>query len=644
MSLLRIKEASLAFGLAPLLDKAELVIEPQERISLIGRNGAGKSTLLKVISGMLQPDEGEVMRATGLKVAYLPQEVPSEDAETVFDVVADGLGEVGDWLKEYEKLIHAGEEADLEKLERLQHKIEANDGWLLRQKVESALQRLHIPQDTTMGELSGGWKRRVFLARALVQDPNLLLLDEPTNHLDIEMIQWLEDELLQFRGGVLFISHDRMFIDRIATRIIELDRGKLSSWPAPYEAYLEKKEQQLAAEEKEWERFDKKLAEEEVWIRQGIKARRTRNEGRVRALKSLREERKQRRERVGQVNLRIGEDQSSGKIIADFANVSFSYGSKKIIDNLTWTMLRQDRVGLIGPNGCGKSTFIKLVLGELEADEGKIKRGTKQQVAYFDQMRSQIDLEATVWDNVAKGKDFISLNDREVHVAGYLRDFLFPPERLRTPAKALSGGEVNRLLLAKLFTQPANILVLDEPTNDLDMDTLDLLEELLGSFQGSIILVSHDRTFIDNVVTSSLVFEGQGKVVEYAGGYSDWLLQRPEESSFSQEKVSKDAASKGKTAKADAKKTPGDSAEVKGAVSGQKKKLSYKHQRELDELPSQVEELENALAVLQEEVSAPEFYEQSHELVAEKLALLESREKELEQLMERWLELEDMQG
>ncbi|WP_020409415.1 ATP-binding cassette domain-containing protein [Hahella ganghwensis] len=636
MSLLRIKEASLAFGLAPLLDKAELVVEPQERISLIGRNGAGKSTLLKVICGLIQPDDGEVMRSTGLKVAYLPQEVPSQDEETVFEVVADGLGEVGGWLKEYERLVSDSEHADLDKLEHLQHRIEANDGWQLRQKVEAAMQRLEIPQETTMGQLSGGWKRRVFLARALVQEPNLLLLDEPTNHLDIEMIQWLEDELLQFRGGLLFISHDRMFIDKIATRIIELDRGKLSSWPAPYEAYLDKKEQQLAAEEKEWERFDKKLAEEEVWIRQGIKARRTRNEGRVRALKALREERTQRRERVGQVNLRIGGEQSSGKIIAEFANVSFGYDDNKIIDNLTWTMLRQDRVGLIGPNGCGKSTFIKLVLGQLEADDGKIKRGTKQQVAYFDQMRGQIDPEASVWDNVAKGKDFITLNDREVHVAGYLRDFLFPPERLRTPAKALSGGEINRLLLAKLFTQPANILVLDEPTNDLDMDTLDLLEELLGNFKGSIILVSHDRTFLDNVVTSSLVFEGDGRVVEYAGGYSDWLLQRPEAQSA---KAAKEKASKPESAK-----PSGNSDEKKDKGAGQKKKLSYKLQRELEQLPSLVEDLEKLVAELQAEVSAPEFYEKPHETVAERLALLESREKDLEQLMERWLELEEMQG
>ncbi len=636
MSLLRFKEVSLAFGLSPLLDRANLVIEPLERVSLIGRNGAGKSTLLKVIAGLVHADEGEVIRSSALNVAYLPQEVPSRDDVKVFSVVAEGLQELGLWLTEYDALSKSSGEVDLARMEWLQHKIEAQDGWRLRQKVETAMQRLQVPADTMMGELSGGWKRRVFLARALVQEPNLLLLDEPTNHLDIEMIQWLEEELLQFRGGVLFISHDRMFIDRLATRIIELDRGRLTSWPAPYNAYLEKKEQQLAAEEKEWERFDKKLAEEEVWIRQGIKARRTRNEGRVRALKALRDERTQRRDRIGQVNLRVSEENSSGKIIAEFDNVSFSYSEeKKILQDFSWSMMRKDRVGLLGPNGCGKSTFIKLVLGELEAGTGNIKRGTKQQVAYFDQLRDQIDLEATVWDNVAKGKDFITLPDREVHVAGYLREFLFPPERLRTPAKALSGGEVNRLLLAKLFTRPANILVLDEPTNDLDMDTLDLLEEMLANFDGSILLVSHDRTFIDNVVTSCLVFEGDGQVVEYAGGYSDWLVQRPV--------IERASVRKGVDQSAAVKKG-GNVAKSEQSGAAAKKKLSYKLQRELDQLPADVEALEASIADLQTEMAAQGFYEQSHEKVAERLALMQSQEAELEALMERWLELEEMQG
>jgi len=635
MSLLRFKEVSLAFGLSPLLDHANLVIEPQERVSLIGRNGAGKSTLLKVIAGLVQADEGEVMRSTSLNVAYLPQEVHARDEATVFSVVAEGLQELGVWLTEYEFLSKSVGEADLPRMEWLQHQIESQDGWRLRQKVETAMQRLQIPPETIMGELSGGWKRRVFLARALVQDPNLLLLDEPTNHLDIDMIRWLEEELLQFRGGVLFISHDRMFIDRLATRIIELDRGKLTSWPAPYCAYMEKKEQQLAAEEKEWDRFDKKLAEEEVWIRQGIQARRTRNEGRVRALKALREERTQRRDRVGQVNLRVSEDRSSGKIIAEFDDVGFAYDdAQKILQSFNWTMMRKDRVGLLGPNGCGKSTFIKLVLGELEADTGNIKRGTKQQVAYFDQLRGQIDLDATVWDNVAKGKDFIALPDREVHVAGYLRDFLFPPERLRTPAKALSGGEINRLLLARLFTRPANVLVLDEPTNDLDMDTLDLLEELLANFDGSILLVSHDRTFIDNVATSCLVFEGEGKVTEFAGGYSDWLFQRP---------VLEKIGAKKSSEPVQTSKKAGDVAKVEQAPAS-KKKLSYKLQRELDQLPSDVEALEGCIAALQLEVAGPGFYEQEHEVVAERLALMQSQEAELEALMERWLELEDMQS
>ncbi|WLQ15076.1 ATP-binding cassette domain-containing protein [Hahella aquimaris] len=629
MALLRLKDVSLAFGMAPLLDHADLVIESQERLCLVGRNGAGKSTLLKVCAGEIKPDGGEINRGRDLKMAYLPQELPERGDASVRSVVAEGLAEVGEWLAAYDALTQQGAEGNVAELERLHNKIETHDGWRLRQKVEAVMQRLELPGDKSISELSGGWRRRVFLARALVQEPNLLMLDEPTNHLDIDMITWLEEELLQFGGSVLFISHDRAFIDRLATRVIELDRGKLSSWPAPYDAYLAKKEEQLAAEEKEWERFDKKLAEEEVWIRQGIKARRTRNEGRVRALKKLREERRQRRDRVGQVSLKVESEERSGNLVAELKNVSFGYADQpNLVKDLSWQLMRKDRVGLLGPNGCGKSTFIKLILGGLEATEGVIKRGSRLQVAYFDQLRGQIDPEASVWDNVAKGKDFIEVGGRNVHVTGYLKDFLFSPERLRTPAKALSGGEINRLLLAKLFTMPANFLVLDEPTNDLDMDTLDLLENLLAEFDGTILLVSHDRFFIDNVVTSTLVFEGNGKISEYPGGYNDWLTQRPV--------VKAEARSAEPRAQAAKPKAASDG--------GKAAKLSYKLQRELDALPKEIERLEAEVAAMQEEVSAADFYSRPHEEVSHALTSLAELEQTLEKTMERWMELEEMAG
>ncbi|MBU6952965.1 ATP-binding cassette domain-containing protein [Hahella sp. HN01] len=629
MALLRLKDVSLAFGMAPLLDHADLVIESQERLCLVGRNGAGKSTLLKVCAGEIKPDGGEINRGRDLKMAYLPQELPERGDASVRSVVAEGLAEVGEWLAAYDALTQQGAEGNVAELERLHNKIETHDGWRLRQKVEAVMQRLELPGDKSISELSGGWRRRVFLARALVQEPNLLMLDEPTNHLDIDMITWLEEELLQFGGSVLFISHDRAFIDRLATRVIELDRGKLSSWPAPYEAYLAKKEEQLAAEEKEWERFDKKLAEEEVWIRQGIKARRTRNEGRVRALKKLRDERRQRRDRVGQVSLKVDSEERSGNLVAELKNVSFGYADQpNLVKGLSWQLMRKDRVGLLGPNGCGKSTFIKLILGGLEATEGVIKRGSRLQVAYFDQLRGQIDPEASVWDNVAKGKDFIEVGGRNVHVTGYLKDFLFSPERLRTPAKALSGGEINRLLLAKLFTMPANFLVLDEPTNDLDMDTLDLLENLLAEFDGTILLVSHDRFFIDNVVTSTLVFEGDGKISEYPGGYNDWLAQRPVVKAEVKPAEVKAQAAKPKTA----------------SDGGKAAKLSYKLQRELDALPKEIERLEAEVAAMQEEVSAADFYSRPHEDVNRALTSLTALEQTLEKTMERWMELEEMAG
>ena len=641
MTLCRLKDVSLAYGLAPLLDHANLTLDAGERVSLIGRNGTGKSSLLKVIEGSVLADEGEVSTIKNLKVASLPQELPTADQFTAFDVVAQGLSEVGSWLQEYHSLVNGNSESAMTRLEQLQELIELNDGWRLQQSVETILQQFNISKHVLMKELSGGWRRRVYLARALVSGPDLLLLDEPTNHLDIEMIQWLEEQLLSFKGGILFISHDRTFIDRLATRIVELDRGKLTSWPAPYSSYLVKKEEFLLAEERDWARFDKKLSAEEAWIRQGIKARRTRNEGRVRALKALREERSERRDRIGQVALNIGDSQRSGKLVVEFSKVDFGYdeASSFLLKDFSWTCLRGDRVGLLGPNGCGKSTLIKLIVGELLPSSGLIKRGTKQTVAYFDQMRGQIDGSASVWDNVAKGKDVVQVGEREIHVTAYLQNFLFSTSRLRTPASALSGGETNRLLLAKLFTQPANLLVLDEPTNDLDMETLDALETLLMDFNGTILLVSHDRTFIDNVVSSTLVFEEKGRVVEYAGGYSDWLLQRPSDG-VQQEKQTKHS---GKRHNEAATVVKGQAKEGKNG-SNSKVKLSYKIKRELEQLPGLLESLEEEVAELHREIAAPEFYSQAHDVVNQRLQLLAEQESTLNSLMERWLELEELQN
>ena len=496
----------------------------------MGRNGEGKSSLLRLVSGEAAPDEGSVWIRPGTRVAHLAQEVALDSRESVFDVVAGGLPELGRLISAYHhsaaELARASTPEGLERLARLQHELEAQGGWRIEQRVETVLTRLGLDGDAGFDTLSGGWRRRAMLARALVADPDLLLLDEPTNHLDIEAITWLEDFLLEYAGALLFISHDRAFVRRLATRIIELDRGRLTSWPGDYDAYVAGKAEQLEVEARHQALFDKKLSQEEAWIRQGIKARRTRNEGRVRALKALREERRARRERSGKIDLRLEQGSLSGKRVFEAEHINLGFDGRTVIRDFSVSILRGDRIGIIGPNGAGKTTLIRVLLGELPPDSGQVERGTRLEVAYFDQQRAELDPQATLMESVGDGRLSVTINGRTKHVAGYLQDFLFPPERLQSPVSTLSGGERNRLLLARLFAQPANLLVLDEPTNDLDVETLELLEELLLDFQGTLLLVSHDRAFLDNVVTGTLVFEGDGRIGEYVGGYSDWLRQR----------------------------------------------------------------------------------------------------------------------
>jgi ATP-binding cassette subfamily F protein uup len=547
--------------------------------------------------------------------------LPAADERTVHDVVASGLAEVVELRRAYDTLSHNTDAASLKQLEELQHQLEARDGWHLEQQVQSVLDRLGLQPDTRMAELSGGWRRRAALGAALVQKPDLLLLDEPTNHLDIETIEWLEQMMLDFRGAILFVSHDRALVEKLATRIVELDRGVLTSFPGSYSRYLELKQQLLDEEARHNAEFDKKLAQEERWIRQGIKARRTRNEGRVRALEQLRRERSQRRERQGGASFGLEEAQKSGKLVAELEHVSMSYAGKPLLCDFSLKIQRGDRIGLIGPNGSGKSTLLKIVLGQLEPESGVVRLGTKLEVAYFDQLRGQLDPEKSVIDNVSGGRESIDVNGQSRHIISYLQDFLFSPERARTPVKALSGGECNRLLLARLFSQPANVLVLDEPTNDLDVETLELLEEILLNFDGTILLVSHDRRFLDNVVTSSVVFEGQGVVREYVGGYADWLRQRPQPVAAAKAEKPKPVAAKKPTAK----------------------KLSYKLQRELDLLPQQMEATEAELERLHAVTASPEFYAGDQAEVASTLELLQQQEQQLEALMERWVELESMQ-
>ena len=633
MTLLKLTDVSLAYGTHPLLDGVSWQIARGERVCIIGRNGTGKSSMLSLVKGSQLPDDGEIWRAPGLKIGELPQELPRADDRTVFDVVAEGLAGVGQLLAEYHHLSqNIRDEADLDKLMHVQQALEAKDGWRLQQLVDSTLSRLQLPADKTLAELSGGWRRRVLLAQALVSEPDLLLLDEPTNHLDIGAIAWLEEALTGFNGAVLFITHDRAFLQNLATRILELDRGHLIDWNGDYASFLVHKEQQMAAEETANALFDKKLAQEEVWIRQGIKARRTRNEGRVRALKALRAERSDRREGQGKATFQVETAEKSGKQVIVADQVTFAReGAEPLVRDLSLVIQRGDRIGLLGANGTGKTTLLKLLLGDLHPTSGTIEAGTRLEVAYFDQLRHQLDLEKTVIDNVAEGRDFISIDGQSRHVLSYLGDFLFSPQRARTPVKALSGGERARLLLAKLFSKPANLLVLDEPTNDLDVETLELLEEVLLSFPGTVLMVSHDRAFLDNVVTSTLVFEGNGVVREYVGGYQDWIRQGGSAKLLGVA----DRESKPAAASTPVTETPA-AAEAEPA----KKKLSYKVQRELEALPGKIEAVEKNIAALQAEIAQPTFYQQTAALTGETIARLESLQQELDQLLERWAELE----
>jgi ATP-binding cassette subfamily F protein uup len=623
MPILTFRNVVLTLGHPPLIDGISFAIERGERLCLIGRNGAGKSTLLRMIAGEIAPDDGLIERAQTLRVAQLEQEVPLGTFGSVYHVVAGGLGRSGELIEQYHALAHAvsdGDAAKLDELERCQHELEAAGGWALNQKVDTVITRLQLDPDVDIASLSGGVKRRVMLARALVSEPDLLLLDEPTNHLDIAAILWLEEFLLNWNGTLLFITHDRAFLQRLATRIIEIDRGKLFDFPGDYATYQKRKEALLADEEKHNALFDKRLAQEEVWIRQGIKARRTRNEGRVRALEKLREERAARRSRVGSARMAISEAERSGKIVAEAEHLGFDYDGKVVVRDLTTTITRGDKIGIIGPNGSGKTTLLRLLLGELTPTRGNLRLGTSMQVAYFDQYRAALDEEQTVQYNVGQGGDMVTIGATRKHVLSYLQDFLFTPDRARQPVKALSGGERNRLLLAKLFTRPSNVLVLDEPTNDLDSDTLDLLEELLIDYNGTVLLVSHDRAFLDNVVTSTLVFEGDGVVNEYVGGYDDWLRQRkPPIISRTAEK---------------ARIEPSAPAREKA------KKLSHKDQRELDNLPAKIETMEIERDALTKEMSQPKFYQQDKSAIAATQARLEQINTKLEAAYARWETLE----
>jgi len=612
----------MAFGHVSLLDKTELRIAQGERVCLIGRNGEGKSTLLKIISGEISPDLGNIEYQSGAKIAFLSQEPYFDANDTVFRAVAKSLGAAGKLVEEYHQLIeqitHDTDERLLAKLEKVQHRLEAEDSWSLEQRVETVLSKLNLSTEQIVAEMSGGWKRRVALAQVLVTQPDLLLLDEPTNHLDIEAITWLEEQLLDFNGGLLFITHDRRFMQRIATRILELDRGNLTSYIGDYATYLRQKEAALAAEATHAAKFDKHLAQEEVWIRQGIKARRTRNEGRVRALKKLREQRAQRREVKGKINLNLNRSELSGKIVIEAEEISKNYDNTPLISHFSTVIMRGDRIGLIGANGSGKSTLLKILLGELPPDSGSVKHGTKLSVAYFDQLREQLNPEDTLIDAVSEGSDTLTINGQKKHVMSYLGDFLFAPARARSKVKSLSGGERNRLLLARLFTKPVNVLVLDEPTNDLDVESLELLEELLSAYSGTLLLVSHDRDFLDNVVTSTIVFEGDGKVQEYVGGYQDWLRQRSQPKT--QSRTKKNTSTKEKP------KTP---------------KLGYKEQRELAALPELIENLESTLDTLQTKISQAEFYQGDSEEITQTLAEIKRIEAELEAGYERWEILEN---
>ncbi|TFW21144.1 ATP-binding cassette domain-containing protein [Massilia arenosa] len=636
MAVIALTSAQLAFGHVALLDHAEFSLEAGERVGLIGRNGTGKSSLLKILSGRQKMDDGLLVMQQGLRIAYVEQEPQFDPQMTVFDAVAQGMGAQQAMLAEYEQLTgqfgQGNDDALMERMHELQTQLDAMDGWSLANKVETALDRLSLNKDALMGTLSGGMQKKVALAVALVASPDVLLLDEPTNHLDFRAIMWLESLLREFKGSVLFITHDRRFLDNVATRIIELDRGKLLSFPGNFSTYQQRKAELLEIEEVEAAKFDKVLAQEEVWIRKGVKARRVRDEGRVRRLEALRLQRAARREQQGQVTLAVATGDRSGKIVAELEGINKSYGEKVIVRDFSATILRGDKVGLIGPNGAGKTTLLKMILGEEAPDSGRARLGTKLQVAYFDQMRAQLNEEASLMDTISPGSDWVEIDGAKKHVMSYLNDFLFAPERARSPVKSLSGGERNRLLLARLFAKPANCLVLDEPTNDLDIDTLELLEELLEDYPGTVFLVSHDRTFLDNVVTQVIVAEGEGRWREFVGGYTDWECTQAAIAASAQPAVA---------AKPIASKPAAPAPANSSSVAPQKKKLSYKEQRELEELPNLIASLEDEQSAITAQLNSADFYRTNPgdaKRLNERFAQIED---ELMRALERW---EDFEG
>ena len=668
MPLVTLDHVSIAYGHLPLLDDASLQVEPRERICVIGSNGTGKSTLLRIASGEQAPDTGSVWRQPGLRIGRLVQDAPLLDSRSVFDVVSEGLGNLGDLVAAYHHaavdVAERGSDNSLEVLGRLQHELEERDGWRLEERVELVLARLELPSDTSVDILSGGWRRRVLLARALVAQPDLLLLDEPTNHLDIETMTWLETFLSEYPGTVLFVTHDRVFLQRVATRIVELDRGHLTSWPGDYEAFLRRKHEWLATEAMQHEKFDKRLAEEEAWLRQGVKARRTRDEGRVRSLMAMRDERAERRERVGTAKLQVEMADRSGQMVFEAKHISKSFGASSgapsgappgsasgaagpVVADLSVRIVRGDRIALIGPNGSGKTTLLRMLIGDLAPDSGTVRQGANVQIAYYDQQREQLDPERTVFDTIADGRETVTINGQEQHVHGYLHDFLFPPERAASPVKALSGGERNRLLLARLFARPANVLVLDEPTNDLDIETLELLEARLVEWPGTVLLVSHDRAFIDHVVTSSLVFEGAGRVQPFVGGYEDWLRQRPTMTPRTSAKSESGAVQKAEpkgiatTNRKKDKQPRGAAGQPAPRVAASGRKPSYRETLELRQLPDRLEGLEHELRQLEATVAGPQFYKESAERIRQTLARQESLQHAVHEAYTRWHELDD---
>ncbi|MEX2475183.1 ATP-binding cassette domain-containing protein [Marinobacter sp.] len=638
MPLLTLDAISLAFGMQPLLDKASLNVEAGERVCLLGRNGEGKSTLLKIVSGEVVPDGGVVRLDDGAVLAVLPQNLPADDTRTAYEAVASAFPETGEVLARFHALSQQADEASLDELMKVQERLEALDGWRLDQKVNAILAQYVIDPEQRLNTLSGGWQRRVLLAKALVSEPDILLLDEPTNHLDVPAIAWLEEALGQFRGAMLFVSHDRAFIRKMATRVVELDRGSLISFSATYDKYLELKEKALEEEERQNALFDKRLKQEETWIRQGIKARRTRNMGRVRALKAMREEHRQRRVRGGTASFAVEDAARSGKLVVETREAEFSYPDGfDVVNNLNLTVLRGDKIGLVGENGTGKTTLVRLLLGDLQPTGGTIRLGTNLEVAYFDQLRGELDLERNALDNLSEGREFIEINGQSKHVLGYLQEFLFSPQRARSPVSVFSGGERARLLLAKLFSKPANILVLDEPTNDLDVETLELLEAQLVEFKGTVIVISHDREFLDNVVTDTMFLDGSGAVREYVGGYSDWRRQGGAFPSENKKVRQGKPPVSGKPAETGKKNTQA----VAEPPKSKPVKLSYKLKLELKELPGRIGGLENEIEALKSTISDPEFYSGPPNEVSATLAALTEKESRLEQVIERWMELEE---